>query len=434
MWNTLATWTTAHPSLALGIGLMGLVILALIAHLLARFAVLPLIERAVRRTRITWDEALLDAGFFRRLVPLAPALVLYFGGRLVAHLSGLTEFISDSDDSTLDPARISLVTSIAGPLYRLIANVALATMAVVGARALSALLDTVNTLYTRRPISRNRPIKGYIQIIKIVLFIVTGIIALSLVMDTSPVIFLSGLGAMTAVLMLIFRDTILGLVAAIQLSSNDMVRVGDWIEMPACGADGDVMDIALHTVKVQNFDKTITTIPTHMLISSSFRNWRGMQECGGRRIMRSIHIDVHSVRFLNDDEVERFAHFELLKDYIAGKRVALDAYNAAHPARDDTIPNIRRLTNIGTFRAWIQTYLQQKEEISDTLLMLIRQLEPTEHGLPLQIYAFTTTTDWATYEAIQADVFDHIIAMAETFDLRLFQDPSGADFRRLLKA
>jgi miniconductance mechanosensitive channel len=238
---------------------------------------------------------------------------------------------------------------------------------------------------------------------------------------------------MTAVLLLVFRDTILSLVASVQITGNDMVRVGDWIEMPQFGADGDVIDVALHTVKVQNWDKTVTTIPTHRLITDSFKNWRFMSLSGGRRIKRSLSIDMGTVRFLTDDEVAHVGHFALMREYIAEKRKELEANHAREGLNPEYGADVRRLTNLGTFRAYIERYLEAHPRIhSNGMTLLVRQLAPTELGIPIELYCFTTTTDWNAYEAIQADIFDHLLAVAPEFGLAAFQSPSGSDFAELI--
>jgi miniconductance mechanosensitive channel len=252
---------------------------------------------------------------------------------------------------------------------------------------------------------------------------------LAALMNRSPWIFVSGIGAMTAVLLLIFRDTILSLVASIQIASNDMVRVGDWIEMPDLGADGDVIEVALHTVKIQNWDKTITTIPTHRLISDSFKNWRGMSESGGRRIKRSVAIDLQSVRFLTPKEIERFGSWSLLSSYIAEKRAELEEANAVSGLNREVAADLRRLTNLGTFRAWIWATLRSHPQIHQTgQTLLVRQLAPNAQGVPIEIYCFSKDTAWISYEDIQADLFDRILAMVPEFGLRVFQEPAGSDF------
>jgi miniconductance mechanosensitive channel len=270
-----------------------------------------------------------------------------------------------------------------------------------------------------------------LQLVKLVSAVLAAILILATLMDRSPLIFLSGLGAMAAVILLVFRDTLLSVVASIQLTSYNMVHVGDWIEMPEFGADGDVIDVALHTVKVQNWDKTITTIPTHRLVEGSFKNWRGMSNSGGRRIKRMILVDVNTIRFLDDEEVERIGKFALLHDYIAEKKRTIDEYNR-DPGRDPSLnADIRRMTNIGTFRAYIESYLRAHSRIHKGMTLMVRQLAPTPEGLPLEIYCFTNTTDWGAYEGIQADILDHVFAVVSEFGLRCFQAPAGRDLEAL---
>ena len=252
---------------------------------------------------------------------------------------------------------------------------------------------------------------------------------ISILIDESPLLLLSGLGAMAAVLLLVFKDTILSLVASVQLSSNDMLRVGDWIEMPGMHADGDVIDIALHTVKIQNFDKTITTIPTHKLISESYRNWRGMSESGGRRIKRSISIDQNMIRFLTEDEVKDLSRFRVLREYLAQKEQEIAEWNEGELGEESNSINARRLTNIGTLRAYIIGYLKNHPMISGEFTLLVRQLPPGPTGLPIEIYCFTATTNWGEFESIMADIFDHLLAILPEFDLKVFQEPSGNDIR-----
>ena len=289
-------------------------------------------------------------------------------------------------------------------------------------------LAYANEVYERNPRSKNRPIKGYIQVVKIIVLCGAAIIMISILIQQSPLLLLSGLGAITAVLLLVFKDTILSLVASVQLTTNDMLRRGDWIEMPSMNADGDVIDISLHTVKVQNFDKTITAIPTYRLVTDAYRNWRGMSESGGRRIKRSLVIDQNSVRFLSDDEVEGLKRFNVLRDYLVAKNEEIDEWNATELSGDDSPVNARRLTNIGTLRAYIAGYLKHHPRIEDRgFTLLVRQLPAGPRGLPIEIYCFTDTTNWNEYESIQADIFDHLIAIAPEFDLRVFQEPTGLD-------
>jgi miniconductance mechanosensitive channel len=300
------------------------------------------------------------------------------------------------------------------------------------ALAIGAALNLLNALYQQRPEAGVRPIKGYLQVLKILVYAGATILIAAALMEQSPLLLLSGLGAMAAVLMLVFKDTILSLVASVQLTSNDMLRVGDWIEMPQLNADGDVIDIALHTVKVQNWDKTITTIPTHRLITESYKNWRGMFDTGGRRIKRALFIDQTSVRFLSPQERVAMQRFALIDEYLDRKQVELERSNAIliEAGRDPV--NTRRVTNIGTFRAYVAAYLRTHAGIAQDMTMLVRQLQPTAQGLPLEIYAFTNTTAWAEYESIQADIFDHLMAILPEFGLQLFQAPGGQDVARLM--
>lgn len=312
-----------------------------------------------------------------------------------------------------------------------VSNVANATIVLVVALSITTGLTYVNELYKRRPESKNRPIKGFLQVVKILVFGAAAILGVAALIEQSPLLLLSGLGAMAAVLLLVFKDTILSLVASVQLSAQDMLRVGDWIEMPQQNADGDVIDIALHTVKVQNFDKTITTIPTYKLINESFRNWRGMQNAGGRRIKRAIPLDQNTLRFLADEEVAELRRFRLLRDYLDRKEQELKEWNAREMAGEDNPVNARRITNIGMFRAYVLAYLRTHPRINHDLLTLVRQLDPTPTGLPLQVYTFAATTQFAEYEHIQAEIFDHLLAILPEFGLRPFQEPSGVDFARL---
>ncbi|WP_230291910.1 mechanosensitive ion channel family protein [Croceicoccus sp. Ery5] len=327
---------------------------------------------------------------------------------------------------------INLVPNLPDKAVIVVHNVCNALIVVFIAFAISGALDYVNELYARRPEAKNRPIKGYVQVVKIAVYCGAAILAIATLMDRSPLLLLSGLGAMAAVLLLVFKDTILSLVASVQIASNDMLRVGDWIEMPSMSADGDVIDIALHTVKVQNFDKTITTIPTHKLITDSYRNWRGMTEAGGRRIKRAIHIDQSAIRFMSDEEADGLRRFRILGPYLAAKEAELGEWNAKNAGEThsgESPVNARRLTNMGTFRAYVVAYLQKHPHVRADMTIMVRQLPPAPEGLPLEIYCFTDTTAWGEYEAIQSDIFDHLIAILPEFGLHLYQQPSGMDMR-----
>jgi miniconductance mechanosensitive channel len=349
-----------------------------------------------------WDDAVMSRRVLARLANMVPALIIAAG---IGGIAGLSDGV-----------------------VAVVRNVALAFVALTIALAISNVLDAVNDLYVANSRRANeRPIKGYLQVVKIVVFVFALVVMVATLIDRSPLLLLSGFGAMSAVLMLVFKDTILSLVASVQLSSNDMLRVGDWIEMPSLQADGDVIDMALNTVKVQNWDKTVTTIPTYRLISDSFKNWRGMQESGGRRIKRALLIDQSSVRFLEPDERTRLRRIALIDDYLDDKRQELEAYNATLLSAGKDPVNTRRVTNIGTFRAYVSHYLRAHPGINQQMTQIVRQLAPGPTGLPLELYCFTDTVSWVPYEGIQADIFDHLIAMLPEFGLRLYQAPGGAD-------
>ena len=327
---------------------------------------------------------------------------------------------------------IGLVPHLPEEVVNVTVNIARTMIVLSIAMAIGGALDYANELYSRRPESRSRPIKGYVQVVKIAIYFGAAILMIAVLIEQSPLLLLSGLGAMAAVLMLVFKDTILSLVASVQLSSNDMLRVGDWIEMPGMNADGDVVDIALHTVKIRNFDKTITTIPTHRLIADSFRNWRGMSESGGRRIKRALVVDQNSIRFLDDKETDDLKRFRLLDDYLARKQEEIAEWNRHELSSDCDTINARRITNIGTLRAYVIAYLKSHPRIAGAgFTLMVRQLPPGPQGLPLEIYCFTDTVEWPQYEAIQADIFDHMLAILPEFGLRIFQHPSGQDFAQL---
>jgi miniconductance mechanosensitive channel len=376
-----------------------LVLAALAANFLVKHVILRVIGRIVPGD---WPA---PSAIAARLANIIPALIVAAGIAFVPHLPEWTR------DLTRNVANAFIILTIA--------------------LAIGSTLSFANEIYSRRPEAASRPIKGYVQVVKIVVFSAAAILMIAVLMERSPLLLLSGLGAMAAVLMLVFKDTLLSLVASVQLSSNDMLRVGDWIEMPQLNADGDVIDIALHTVKVQNWDKTITTIPTHRLISESFKNWRAMFESGGRRIKRSLVIDQNSVRFLEAEEVERLKRFSLLADYLARKEVEIGEWNAARPERAGDEVNARRITNVGTFRAYMTAYLKSRGDMNTGMFLIVRQLAPSESGLPLEIYGFTASTAWADYEGIQGDIFDHLIAILPEFGLRLFQQPTGLDVASL---
>lgn len=394
------------PVLADLVVFVAVLVLALCTYFVALRIVLRLLRTVVRRTANTWDDELVHSRVFRWIAQLAPGLVIWVGG----------------------PA--ALRDTSADEVVRVLAEIYIIVMALL---ALNSVLNVAGRIYQRFPVSREIPIKGFIQVLKILLFLAGAVFVISVVIGKSPVLILSGLGALTAVLMLIFKDSILGLVAGVQLSANRMVSKGDWIEMPKFGADGNVIDVALTTVKVQNFDKTITTIPTYALISDSFRNWRGMSDSGVRRIKRNLLLDMNSVRLLDDRDIGRFRKIRLLRDYLERKTGELSEWNSQHPPEDIEEPvNARALTNVGTFRAYVVEYLKNHPKISQDHTLLVRQLQPTERGLPLELYVFTNDNRWIEHEGIQGDIFDHLLAVLPEFDLRVFQAPGGADLGSLV--
>jgi miniconductance mechanosensitive channel len=328
-----------------------------------------------------------------------------------------------------------IIVYIFAPMFNSIKSIirrgAAVYLLLVVAFIINALLNAVDDIYRYYPISKVRPIKGLLQVVKIVFYIIIGIVTIGTLMNQNPLILLGGIGAVAAVFSFVFKDSILGFIAGIQLTSNDMLRIGDWIEMTKYGADGDVIDITLNTVKVQNFDKTIVTIPAYALVSDSFKNWRGMTEFGGRRIKRAIYIDVNSICFCTPQMIEKFKKINYIKDYVENKVKELDTYNKSISIEENLRINGKHMTNVGTFRAYIQQYLNNHPQLHKQMTHIARQLPPVETGLPIEIYAFTNTTKWEEYEKIQADIFDHILSIADEFELRIFQNPTGYDMKQI---
>ncbi|UCD65631.1 MAG: mechanosensitive ion channel family protein [Deltaproteobacteria bacterium] len=379
-----------------------LLFIAYISYWLTKHFMVRLVEIVFQRSKNTWDDALVKHGFVRRLSFLMPIIVIYMSADLML------------PDQAMAP--------------ELFKRLAMVFFVFAGVWMLDSILLATREIYSKSEMAVHRPIRGYLDAIKIIAYVMAGIFIVSILTDQSPWGILSILGGFTVVLMLVFKDTILGFVASIQLSGHDMVRVGDWIEMPKYGADGDVIDVTIHTVKVRNWDKTITTIPTYSLVSDAFKNWRGMSESGGRRIKRSIHIDMSSIKFCSDDLLNKFKKFDLIKDYIIQKQEEITDYNKEQTTDTEQLINGRRQTNIGVFRAYIVAYLKNHSKIHQGMTFLVRHLDPTQNGLPVQIYVFSNDQVWANYEAIQADIFDHLLAAVPEFELRVFQNPTGFDF------
>ena len=390
---------------ARGIAVAAVLVLSALANFVAKHYIVTALSYLISRSKANWDDEILRKRTLNRLARLAPAVVIFV----------LTPIALEGLDAVIMIIRSAL------QIY----------MIAVIILVLDSLLNEFERYYQSFQASKQIPIKGFIQVVKIVLYFVAAIFVVSILLDKTPLYLLSGIGALTAVLMLIFKDAILGFVAGIQLAANKMVSVGDWIEMPNYGADGDVLEVALTTVKVQNWDKTITTIPTYALISESFKNWHGMTTSGGRRIKRAVNIDMSSIRFCDVEMLARYEKIQYISEYIESNRAELEAYNESEKVDHASLANGRRMTNIGTFRAYVLAYLRHHPMINKDMTFLVRQLQPTENGLPIEVYVFSKDKVWANYEGIQSDIFDHILAVVPEFDLRVYQNPTGADFRML---
>lgn len=414
MLELLETWLHSHGIgadltfyVARGVATLIVILLSVTANFVAKRYILSSLAYIISRSKTKWDDAILNQRVPNRLAQLAPAIVIYvLTPYALAGMEGTMAFVRGATQ-----------------IY----------MIIMLLLALDSALNATEEIYRSFRAAKEIPIKGFIQISKIALYFLSAIFIISILLNKTPLYLLSGIGALTAVLMLIFRDAILGFVAGIQLAANRMVAHGDWIEMPNYGADGDVLEVTLTTVKVQNWDKTVTTIPTYALISESFKNWRGMQESGGRRIKRAVSIDISSIRFCDEEMLERFEKIQYISEYIEKTKQELEAFNKATKVDYASLANGRRMTNVGTFRAYIQAYLLNHPMINKEMTFLIRQLAPTEYGLPIEIYVFSKDQVWANYEAIQAGIFDHILAVVPEFDLRVYQNPSGSDFHGLVR-
>ena len=375
-----------------------IIFLGILSYTFTRYLLLNWIFKIFRKTSNSFDDILIKTGFFDRLSYAIPIVIVYV-------------FMDYSSD--YPPI-----------LYRTVLS--LIILAVIS--SVNAFINSVNEFYLNSNLSKRLSIKSYLQVVKLIINILGIIIFIASLIGKSPVYLLSGIGALTAVLMLIFKDTILSFISSVQITSNDLFKVGDWVEAPQFNADGDVIDIALHTIKIQNWDKTITVIPTHKLIDSSFKNWRGMSDSGGRRIKRAIHIDMNSIKFCDDAMISRFSKIDIISEYIDYKRKDIKKYNQSKNCNNSLL-NGRALTNIGTYRKYISSYLENNSNINKGMTFLVRQLSPNSNGLPLEIYVFSNNTDWIKYEQIQSDIFDHLVASVKQFDLVLFQNPTGNDFK-----
>jgi miniconductance mechanosensitive channel len=384
---------------------VGVLLIGILLYYIAKFIIVRVLGRIARRTKSIWDDVLLEKKVFNRMAFLLPGILVYqFAPSTLEEFPGLA---------------VSVVK--ATNLY----------IVFVVLLIINSFFNAVYAIYEDTEFARLHPIKGYIQVAKMIVFVVGGILILSYLFNQTPVYLLGGLGAFSAVMLLIFKDPILGLVGGIQLSANDMVRKGDWINMPKFSADGTVVEISLTTVKVQNWDNTITTLPTYSLVSDAFQNYRGMQESGGRRLKRSVNFNMQSVKFCTPEMLDRFRKIRILRNYIDQKETELNTYNSENNIDDEVLINGKRQTNLGVFRAYLQYYLQNHPMIHQEMTLLVRQLQPTDLGIPIEIYVFSKATEWPAFENLQSDIFDHILAIIPLFDLQVFQSPTGDDFRKL---
>lgn len=372
-----------------------------------RYIFLGLFKRFAKRTKNQWDDLIVERKIINKLMHLIPAILVYIMLPLALPRSEMPTLLG---------------------ILQMICSIYIVAVIL---RFINAALNLLLEIYNRKEAFKNKPLKGFVQIIQVLVFFVGFIIIISILIGKSPATLFAGLGASAAILMLVFKDTILGFVAGIQLSANDMLRPGDWITMTKYGADGTVIEVTLNSIKVRNFDNTITMIPPYALVSDSFQNWRGMQESGGRRVKRSINIDMNSVRFCTPEMLEKFRKIALLTEYVDTKQQELETYNKEHNIDGSILVNGRRQTNLGVFRAYLVNYLKNNPDVNKDLTCMVRQLQPTEKGIPMELYFFAATTVWIPYEGIQADVFDHILAILPEFGLQVFQEVSGSDLRHL---
>lgn len=375
----------------------GLLVLAWLSFRLTQLVLKSKISRVFTATKNKLDDELQKNGVFRRCGHIIPALMIY----------------------VLSPVLISDLV-----LLAFLQKIALIYVIIAAVATSSALLNTAEDVYNASELAKRAPITGFIQVAKLFVIIVAALLIISSLIEKSPTLLLSGLGAITAILLLIFRDTILGFVAGIQIAANRMVNTGDWIELPKYGADGTVLQVGLTTVKVQNWDNTISTVPTYSLITDPMKNWRGMSESGGRRIKRSLYLDVNSIRFCDQEMLDELGKIRFINQYIEHKRAELDTYRQEQKIDIQDLVNSRRLTNIGTLRAYLESYLRHHPKVNQAMTLMVRQLPPTELGLPLEIYCFSADKNWINYEGIQADIFDHALAMLPIFSLRAYQRAS----------
>ncbi len=385
--------------------LIAIVAVSVLADFVTKKIILVVISKVVKKTKSSWDDILLEKKIFQRLSKIAPILIIYY--------------------------TIGMAFPFNETVVMIVQKGIMIYMVFVFITAFNAFLNAINEIYNVTVgEKKGTSIKSYVQVVKIVFFIIAAISALSILLNKEVGYFVTGLGAMTAVLLLVFKDSILGLVGGIQLTSNDMVRIGDWISMPGRNADGTVIEVSLNTVKVQNFDNTIATVPTYAMVTESFSNWRGMEDSDGRRIKRSVILDMKSVKFCSNELIEKLSHYKILNEYLTNKTKELKEFNSKLNVGSVGY-NGRKLTNIGIFRKYVEFYLRNNDNVNQNMTLLVRQLAPTPEGIPMEIYVFSKIKAWVDYEAVQSDIFDHLLAIIPEFELRVFQNPTGDDFKYL---
>lgn len=399
--TNLGTADVLVPYVAIFCNLIIIVLLAYLFMYIAKWIIKNFVHSFFKKTSTKWDDIIIEFKLLNNLVQLIPVLIV----------KSLAPAVFVNFPQAL-PAVINLLDLI---------------IILVITRVILSVVKALEFILSSSPLFKSKPIASYFQLARIVIYIAVGILMLSTLMGKSPIYFLSAFGAMTAIVLLIFKDTILGLVASVQISANDMVRVGDWIEMPKFNADGSVVAMNLNTVKISNWDKTVTSVPTYYFITDSFKNWRGMQESGGRRIKRAIHINIRSIKFVDPEMRERFKKYYLIRDFVERRQEEIAAYNREHDIDTTALINGRRMTNIGVFRHYTQAFLNNHKNIRKDMTLMVRQLPPDDRGVPIEVYCFTSTVVWAEYEEIQSDIFDHLFAAAKHFELEIFQAPSGSD-------
>lgn len=378
---------------------------AFAADAVCRHILLKAIARLVSQTKATWDDIIFDHRVMVHLSRMVIPVIIYMF---------IPVAFADATSGTL---------SFLLRICQIIILISFISF-------INSLLKAIYTVYSEKEQLRDRPLKGMLQTLQVMVWFIGAIIIVSILINKSPVSLLAGLGASAAILMLVFKDSIMGFVSGVQLSANDMLKVGDWIAMPKYGADGTVIEVTLATVKIRNWDNTITTIPPYLLVSDSFQNWRGMRESGGRRVKRSINIDMTSIRFCTPQMLEKYRKIQLLADYVEKTEGVIQEYNEERGIDNSILVNGRRQTNLGVFRAYLMAYLKSLPDVNQELTCMVRQLQPTDHGIPMELYFFCSIKDWIPYEGVQADVFDHVLAIIPEFDLQVFQSPSGRDFQK----